>query len=113
MSAAGYLLLRRDGGLFGVASADVRGLSRRGSDYRVEIADGSGAGGAGLLADEVVGVIEKLDVRPLGRLVSRYWPEAAGGWAVHSGAPVVVVDPLRPPLALAPRTVEGEILDGE
>jgi hypothetical protein len=107
MSGAGYLLLRRDGGLFGVASADVLGLSRRGADYRVEM------GERGLFADEVVGVIEKLDVRPLGRLVRRYWPESAGGWAIHAGAPVVVIDPLRPPLALAQKSVEGEIPDGE
>jgi hypothetical protein len=112
MSGAGYLLLRRDGGLFGVASAAVLGLSRRGADYRVEIADGSGAGGGGLLADEVLGV-EKLDVRPLGRLVRRYWPEAAGGWAIHAGAPVVVVDPLRPPLVCSAKQLEGEIPDGE
>jgi hypothetical protein len=108
MSGAGYLLFRRDGGLFGVASAAVRGLSRRGLDYRVEIADA----GNSLLADEVLGV-ETLDVRPLGRLVSRYWPETAGGWAIHAGAPVVVVDPLRPPLVFAAKLAEGEIQDGE
>jgi hypothetical protein len=108
MSGAGYLLLRRGGGLFGVASADVRGLSRRGLDYRVEIADA----GNSLLADEVLGV-ETLDVRPLGRLVRRYWPETAGGWAIHAGAPVVVVDPLRPPLVFAAKLAEGEIQDGE
>jgi hypothetical protein len=111
MSAAGYLLLRRDGGLFGVASADVRGLTRRGLDYWVDIADIVGSG-KGLLADEVLGV-ETLDVRPLGRLVSRYWPETAGGWAIHAGAPVVVVDPLRPPLVFAAKLAEGEIPDGE
>ncbi len=111
MSGAGYLLLRRDGGLFGVASADVLGLSRRGPDYRVEVSSLAGAG-SGLLADEVLGV-EKLDVRPLGRLVRRYWPEAAGGWAVHAGAPVIVVDPLRPPLVCAEKQLEGEISDGE
>jgi hypothetical protein len=103
MSRPGYLLLRRSGALFGVASAAVLGLSRQGAAYRVEVAE------HGLLADEVVGVVEDLDVRPLAPLVSRYWPEASGGWAVHAGAPVVVVDPCRPPRALA----EGEAVDGE
>jgi hypothetical protein len=77
----------------------------------------AGDPGGGLLADEVVGMIEKLDVRPLGPLVRRYWPEAAGGWAIHAGTPVVVVDPLRPPRVLreelAEERVEGEIVDGE
>jgi hypothetical protein len=103
----GYLLLRREGGLFGVASADVLGLSRRGGTYRVEVAE------RGLFADEVVGVVENLDVRPLGLLVRRYWPESSGGgavgWAIHGGKPVVVVDARRPPRALT----EGERSDGE
>ena len=111
MSRPGYLLLRRSGGLFGVASAAVLGLSRQGAAYRVEVA------GHGLFADEVVGVVEDLDVRPLAPLVRRYWPEAAGGWAVHAGSPVVVVDPCRPPRALAEGRAEGlaegEMLDGE
>ncbi len=103
----GYLLLRRAGGLFGVASADVLGLSRREGTYRVEVAE------RGLFADEVVGVVESLDVRPLGLLVRRYWPESsegrAIGWAIHGGKPVVVVDARRPPRALT----EGERSDGE
>jgi hypothetical protein len=117
-SSRGYLLLRREGGLFGVASADVLGLSRRGGTYRVEVAE------RGLLADEVVGVVENLDVRPLGLLVRRYWPEASDGgagggaigWAVHGGKPVVVVDSRRPPRALSAggsEDAEGEMPDGE
>jgi hypothetical protein len=111
----GYLLLRRLGGLFGVASAKVLALSRRGAFYRVEIAPiahvadtPAGAGGV-LLADEVVGVVADLDVRPLAPLVRRFWPEPAAGWAIHAGDPVVVVDPCRPPRALA----EGDVPDGE
>ncbi|HTQ78360.1 MAG TPA: hypothetical protein VMM92_00075 [Thermoanaerobaculia bacterium] len=103
MSRQGYLLLRRAGGLFGVASAEVRGLERRGAIYRIEVDDRH------LLADEVVGVIDQLEVRPLAPLAHRFWPEPAYGWAVHAGAPVVVVDPHRPPVALE----EGELADGE
>jgi len=105
VSRQGYLLLRRLGGLFGVASADVLTLSRRGASYRVEIAESA----SGLFADEVVGVVADLDVRPLAPLVRRFWPEPAGGWAIHAGAPVVVVDPRRPPRALK----EGDLPDGE
>ena len=103
MSRTGYLLLRRSGALFGVASAAVLGLSRQGDAYRVEVAP------IPLLADEVVGVVPSLEVRPLAASVRRYWGEPASGWAVHQGDPVVVVDPDRPPRALA----EREILDGE
>jgi len=106
MNGQGYLLLRRAGGLFGVASAAVTGLSRQGDSYRVEVAR---LEVAPLLADEVVGVVPSLEVRPLSAAVRRYWPEPAGGWAVHRGEPVVVVDPDRPPRALA----EGESADGE
>lgn len=118
MNGQGYLLLRRAGGLFGVASAAVRGLSRQGTAFRVEVALSP------LLADEVVGVVESLDVQPLSPSVRRYWPEPAGGWAVHRGVPVVVVDPDRPPRAISEgmegmegmegvEGVEGETPDGE
>jgi hypothetical protein len=114
MNGEGYLLLRREGGLFGVASADVRRLSRRGLDYRLETAAGPEGG---LLADEVVGMVERLRVRPVGPLLRRYWPESAGGWAIHAGTPVLVVDPLRPPQVLREKRVEalvaGGIVDGE
>jgi hypothetical protein len=103
MNRSGYLLLRRSGGLFGVASADVLSLSRQGASYRVEIA------ACGLLADEVVGVVEDLDVRPLTPLARHYWPEAADGWAIHAGSPLVVVDPRRPPQTLQ----EGDPPDGQ
>jgi hypothetical protein len=103
MSRQGYLLLRRAGGLFGVANADVVGLSRRGGIYRIEVRQG------GLLADEVVGVVEDLDVHPMAPIVGLYWAEPVSGWAVHAGSPVVVVDSGRLPHALE----EGESLYGE
>jgi len=109
VSREGYLLLRRAGGLFGVASAAVLTLTRRGASYRVEIAGAPAGGSGGLFADEVVGVVADLDVQPLASLVRRFWPEAAGGWAIHAGIPVVVVDPRRPPRALE----QGDPLDGD
>jgi hypothetical protein len=120
VSHQGYLLLRRAGALFGVASAAVRTLERQGAVYRVTIGQeaigqvgiGGNTGAEGLLADEVLGVVEDLEVRPLSALVRRYWAEAAGGWAVHAGAPVVVVDLGRPPRALVERTA-GEVARGE
>jgi hypothetical protein len=105
VNGTGYLLLRRAGGLFGVASRAVRGLTRSGGAFRIEVE----AGVPDLLADEVVGVVEALDIRPVAPLVRRFWPEPADGWAVHGGSPVVVVDPRRPPRALA----EGDRSHGQ
>jgi hypothetical protein len=98
----GFLLLRRAGGVWGIANAAVEGLARRGADFRVT------AGGASLVADEVLGVVEDLAVRPPAPVVRRFWPEAAAGLAVHGGLPLVVVDPDRPPRALI-EEVEGDV----
>jgi hypothetical protein len=110
-SARGFLLLRRGGGLWGIANAAVDGLARRGTDYCITIDGGV------LVADEILGVVEELRVRPLMPAVSRFWPETAAGLAVHGKQPVVVVDPARPPAILlavrAARAVEGDLLDEE
>ena len=100
--ARGYLLLRRDGGLWGVANSAVDGLARQGADFRIAISgNGVETGDAGeLWADEIEGVVEDLRVWPLASAVSRFWPESAAGLAVHGQEPVVVVDPRRPPAAL-------------
>jgi hypothetical protein len=105
--ARGYLLLRRAGGLWGIANAAVDGLVRRGADYRITI--GGGSGGGVLAADEIVGVVEDLRVWPLAPAVCRFWPEAAAGLAVHGSEPLVVVDPGRLPAALrAAEAGEGD-----
>lgn len=96
-SARGFLLLRRGGGLWGIASSAVDGLARRGADYRIAIDGGSGIT---LVADEILGVVEDLRVWPLAPMVSRFWPQPAVGLAVHGREPVVVVDPACPPAAL-------------
>ena len=100
-----YLLLRRGGACFGVASSDVERLVRQEGGYRLEVA------GRALAADEVLGVVGDLAVRPLAPVLRRFWPEAAGGWAVSGRLPVVVVDPRRPPRAL--EVEEGELAHGD
>ena len=103
--SGGYLLLRRGGACYGVASGEVERLARRDGGYRLEVA------GRALAADEVLGVVGDLAVRPLASVLRRFWPEAAGGWAVSGRLPVVVVDPRRPPRAL--EVEEGELADGD
>jgi hypothetical protein len=102
--AQGFLLLRRGGGLWGIANAAVDGLARQGRDYRITIA---GSGGSDLVADEILGVVEELRVWPLAPMVRRFWSEPAAGLAVHGREPVVVVDPRRLPAALRSGAEDG------
>ena len=99
----GFLLLRRAGGVWGIASAAVAGLASRGAGYRIAVGEGA------LAADEILGVVDGLRVHPAAPVLRRFWPEAIGGLAVHGRLPVVVVDPRRPPAAL--RFDEGERAD--
>jgi hypothetical protein len=96
----GFLLMRRAGGVWGIANGSVEGLARDGAGYRIA------AGGESLAADEILGVVEDLRVRPAAPALRRFWAEEPAGLAVHAGVPVVVVDPRRLPAALryeAPR----------
>jgi len=107
VAARGFLLVRRDGVLWGVSNGDVQGLTRSGARYRLAV------GGVALGVDEVVGVVPELTVWPVAGALLRFWPDAAGGLAVYAEAPLVIVDPLRPPRALRMEGTEGEIADGE
>lgn len=93
-----YLLLLRDGGVWGVANGVVVGVGKRPRDYRVHVT--SAGGGAELIADEVLGVVEELEVWPPSAVIRRYWPETFQGTAVHAGTPILLVDPDRPPRTL-------------
>jgi hypothetical protein len=101
---SGYLLVRRNGVLWGISNGAVERLSRDGARYRLVV------GGADLGVDEVVGVVPELAVWPLTGAVRRFWPDVAGGLAVHAEAPLLIVDPAQPPRALR---LEGESTDGE
>ena len=107
----GWLLLRGGGALWGVENGAVESLTRdlRGSGgFRISL------GGRMLHADEVLGVVPDLTVRPVAGVLRRFWPEPAGGVAVHAEEPLVIVDPRVPPQALVERAlVEGEAEDGQ
>jgi hypothetical protein len=102
--ARGFLLLRRAGGVWGIANAAVDGLARDGAGYRIA------TGGGALAADEILGVVEGLAVHPPAPVMRRFWPEPSAGLAVHGEVPLVVVDPSRPPAAL--RLEQGETDEG-
>ena len=103
----GYLLMRRDGALWGVANAAVESLTRGDGGFRV------GVGAGELCIDEIVGVVAELPVRPMAAALRRFWPEAAGGLAVHAEQPLVVVDPQRPPRSLRGEGADWLSLPGE
>ncbi|HEX2643080.1 MAG TPA: hypothetical protein VHU81_08815 [Thermoanaerobaculia bacterium] len=92
----GFLLLRRGGGLWGIASSAVDSLSRRGGAYRI------GVGENAILADEIIGVVDDLLVRPSAGVLGRFWCEPAAGLAIHGELPLVVLDPRHPPGVLRP-----------
>jgi hypothetical protein len=107
----GFLLVRRGGVLWGISNGAVQGLTRNGACFRLAV------GGAELGVDEVVGVVPELTVRPVAGALRRFWPDLAGGLAVHAEAPLVIVDPQKPPRALrvvdSQEGTEGEVTDGE
>lgn len=103
MRKPGYLLLKRGGGLWGIANAAVLGLARRGSGFEVRVDAGA------LVADEILGVVEDLGVRSAAPAIRRFWPETSAGVAVHEEVPLVVVDPDRPPRALRPDDFSGDV----
>lgn len=109
----GFLLVRRNGVLWGVSNGAVDGISRDGACFRLAV------GGADLGVDEVVGVVPELAVWPVSAALRRFWPDVAGGLAVHAEAPLLIVDPQQPPRALRRGDVdrmdvsEGETGDGE
>lgn len=92
---AGFLLLRQAGGCWGVAGASVRAVERVGDGFVVKLEHG------GVVAEEVLGMVENLVVLPLVLAAGGDWPAGAIGVAVHDGQPLVVVDSRRPPRALA------------
>jgi hypothetical protein len=108
----GFLILRRDGVLWGIDNAAVAGLTRRSDRFRIDIANGQA--GRALSADDILCVVEGLRVWPLAPAVQRFCPGLAGGVAgmsVHGEQPLLVVDPRQPPRLLW--LEEGEGIDGE
>lgn len=104
----GFLILRRDGVLWGIDNAAVAGLTRRIDRYRIDL------GSRTLAADDILCVVDGLSVRPLAAAVQRFCPgvaEGVAGMAVHGEQPLLVVDPRQPPRLLW--LEEGEGIDGE
>lgn len=94
MTAGEFLVLRRRGGTWAVPDSCVQAISRDGAGLRIDTAGGA------LIADEVIGFGQRLEVRAPGEVLAAVWGESCSGLAVLAGVPVVVIDPAAPPLAL-------------
>lgn len=112
MNGRGFLILRRDGVLWGIDNAAVAGLTRSIDRFQIDVAMGSEH--RALAADDILCVVDGLSVRPLAAAVQRFCPglaEGVSGMAVHGEQPLLVVNPKQPPRLLW--LEEGEGIDGE
>ncbi len=88
------VVLTRGGGHWGLARDAVREVVRQANGLAVATSEGL------VRADAVLDVAARLNVRPAGAVVARFWPDRCLGVALHDGAPVVVVSPAALPPAL-------------
>ena len=116
-AAGTHLVIERDGQLWAVPGAAVARLARGDGRVTVRLAAGVGAeGGTGgeaggeLVADRLLALAGALAVVPAPAALGRFWDEPAVGLAIFARRPVVVIDPARPPRALAPG--EAVVSDG-
>lgn len=96
MSGGRYLILRREGRLWGVPEDAVSHVERTTSGVTVATSL------TVLGADEVLGVRGLTDPRAVGALAARFIHERYAGFAVLDGEPVILVDELDPPRSLLP-----------
>jgi hypothetical protein len=90
--SGGFLIVRRDGALWGLPAEQVSGIERVGS---VEPAT-SGldlllAGGGRLAVESVVTLAGDLAVQPLSDRLRRFLPAGSSGLAMHAGEPIVLM----------------------
>ena len=81
------VVLARGGGRWGLASDAVRSVVRQGNGLAITTESGP------VRADAVLDLAARLNVRPPGAVVARFWPGPCLGMAIFDGAPVVVVNP--------------------
>lgn len=114
-AAGTHLVIERHGQLWAVPGSAVARLARGDGRVTVRLAAVGGSGGdpvdgsgdepgGELAADRLLAVAGDLAVVPAPAALGRYWGEEAAGLALFERRPVVVIDPARPPRALAPES---------
>ena len=109
MSAAGapeaardtHLVIERDGVLWAVPGPAVGRVARGEGGVSVRLAGEASEARGELAADRLLAVAGALAVVPAPAALGRFWGETAAGLALFERRPVVVIDPARPPAALA------------
>jgi hypothetical protein len=97
--AGTHLVIERHGQLWAVPGAAVERLVR--GDGRVTVRLRTVRPGGELAADRLLAVAGTLAVSAAPAALGRFWSEPTAGLALWERRPVVVIDPARPPRALA------------
>ncbi len=93
----GFLIVRRDGALWGLPADQVAGIERTAGAPAGRPAGGSGdlevcfAGGRRLAVDSVLTLDGDLTARPLSHRIRRFLPPGAAGLALFAGEPLVIL----------------------
>lgn len=105
-----WLLVRREGGLWGVcrgALSEIKRAPSSGERPALEPPRIALAGGGEILADEILTIVSELQERPIPRGAEPFLGARYRGLAVWHDEPVVLLDPKAPPPAcLDPATVQ-------
>ena len=96
MIAGDWLLVRRQGSLWGVPREQVQGI-RLAQGGEIRLASGSRT----LIVDEVLGLEGGASVRPAGPLVRWATLASCQGLAATGAGPALVIDPIDPPSELS------------
>jgi hypothetical protein len=102
----GFLVVRRDGVLWGLPAGEVAGIERSGSvvpgaeastsplpppakrEFELRLTRGGRFG-----VDAVLTLASQLDVRPLSRRLRRFLPHGSNGLAMVAGEPMLMMTP--------------------
>lgn len=94
---SGYLIVRRDGALWGLPADQVAAIERTASEPGGRATGGTGelevcfAGGRRLAVDSVLTLAGGLAPRPLSPRLRHFLPPGAAGLALLAGEPLVIM----------------------
>ena len=113
-----WLLLRRQGGLWGVCRRALDEIVRAprsaaGSRGPYEPPRVTLSGGGELLADEILTIVSELPVHPVPRAAKPYLGAKYRGLAIWRDEPVILLDPAAPPPACLDPETPAEEPDGD
>lgn len=111
-----WLLLRRQGGLWGICRAALGEIVRAPSSEKRPCQEPPRialTGGGELLADEILTIVSELHERPIPRGAEPFLGAKYRGLAVWHDEPVVLLDPTAPPPACLDPATAQRSTDGD